>query len=417
MATESFTITIGDTGGAPYGFDDTIGLPEGNLEPWPPEFSTVNGTARVRVINDYGSGTGIEISIDTDHGGYPKYTMELDEITEFRLNHAGGTLTIDTRPSPTGDLDDGSSFAVEGTTYYYFPDVAEIWTAAHLDEQYGVEFDTTAAGAPPADIVEEDFAQAVGTDGTASVDISGWAEGDLMLASVDAQHILVSGFRLAVTGQAEDPIVVQAAAGWRKTASPYNAQQWFGRTVRYSGSKTISLQVKNGISDLSCPCGLRVWRLSGVTITAYLDEQAKYGQAHVNTNVGVSDVAMAAPRVKYDRSAIFTCLINTETATPPVLDGYTSKAVTDTAPDSYVNVQYNFSVPTLSSSPFSTYKLLWDFGYRVETTWLASAIALRSAERVALAKEAKQKSPNAGIAIQQASYTSEQIAVITNGKR
>jgi hypothetical protein len=150
MATETFTITIAATSALPppYGFDDLTLTTAGNLTPYEPIITVDSGDTRILGINDYGIGVGIEIWFNSSVSPPGSaISMPYTDITEIRLGHSGGTLTLIPIATPTGDLDTGSSYVSLGETYMWFNGFS-IWTVADVGQQYTVEFDTTVA-APP----------------------------------------------------------------------------------------------------------------------------------------------------------------------------------------------------------------------------------------------------------------------------
>lgn len=153
MATNTFTITIAATGAPPYGFDDTFGLPEGDLAPYPPLFIVQTGpneTVRCFGINDYGGASGIEMFIGDNGAG--QITMPWLDITEIRLEHSGGTLILNSISTLSGgDNEESSGYETLGETYYWYPSVGGIWTVADVGQTYTVEIITEGIAEPAGD--------------------------------------------------------------------------------------------------------------------------------------------------------------------------------------------------------------------------------------------------------------------------
>ena len=153
MATNTFTLPVAATSALPppYGFDDVTATTFGNMVPYEPLVTVTSGVVRCLGINDYGGGSGIEIwwNSSADPPNNP-ITMLYEEMTEIRLEHSGGTLILDPRPTGEGgDLDAGSSYESSGETYMWFAGVGGIWTVADVAAEYTVGIDTTVAAPAP----------------------------------------------------------------------------------------------------------------------------------------------------------------------------------------------------------------------------------------------------------------------------
>ena len=152
LATTTFACTLGQFAADPnrIGCQDVAvdPTPVGGISPTPALLTAQDGllTGIIEMADYPPTGTfptgGLEIFFGTSAPGTDALAfLGFETYSTIELDHAGGTLSLDTRDIGSGgDMDQGGSFEFVGGSTFWFPNATKIWFDADIGQVYDVRF-------------------------------------------------------------------------------------------------------------------------------------------------------------------------------------------------------------------------------------------------------------------------------------